>query len=59
MIKLIDDTEWPDGDYYAQKALDLGCTRMQAKSLWPLNYGVSSERLMELYWAARVGSKPR
>lgn len=37
MIKLIDNTEWPDDDYHAQKAFEMGCTRAHAKSrllLW-------------------------
>jgi hypothetical protein len=51
MIKLIDGTEWPDGDYHAQKALEMGCTRAQAKSrllMW--NYSEGPVKLSDLLW---------
>lgn len=40
MITLNDGTQWPDGDYHAQKAKELGCTRFQAKS-WLLIWNYS------------------
>ncbi len=51
MIKLKDGTEWPDNDYHAQRAKELGCTRSEAKSwLMIQNYSEGTRPLNQVNW---------
>ncbi len=55
MIKLNDNTEWPDSDYHAQRAKELGCTRAQAKSwLMIQNYSEGTRPLNQVNWKLSI-----